>query len=350
MNVLPVGQEMLRWIRSGGRPTRCGASTLLAYRWQSWWFERNLAIQRRLKAPQIDSRPMIFIVGMWRSGTTFLHNLLSTNGAAIFPATWQCMNASTVGLLAAPAPSAPVTRPMGDIPVGSTSPQECEFALLSRGAPSVYRALLDPRRIDKLESLLGAAAWQPDAPTGWMETYKDFLARVAVGHEGHLVINSPTNTFRIRALAESLPKSVFVWIARPPRETFLSNRHMWTAMFERYALWDWDLEALDHFIVEAMRQSALCLDAATSSLPRSRFIVLDYGQFVANPVESVKVFTKRLGFNLSDSDCRSLVTGSATPVNRRQHAEPAGRYPEELRLTNRVMAEVQDRALRSHGI
>src|SRR2546423_15613092 len=63
--------------------TICSLLTSLAGILQSMVF---LTVVRRRRF-RIDP---IFIVGHWRTGTTFLHNLLSMNRGVTCPTTWEC--------------------------------------------------------------------------------------------------------------------------------------------------------------------------------------------------------------------------------------------------------------------
>src|SRR5262249_49299611 len=148
--IVPLGREALAWVRRGGKPVRVGRSARLMQRWQALWFERNLGLQRRLfAAPRLVADP-VFVLGLWRSGTTYLHELLASCPNLIAPATWQCMNASAFRLRTAPPRGNALARPMDDLPIDAHSPQEDEFALLALGVPSVYRGFFDPRRLPEL--------------------------------------------------------------------------------------------------------------------------------------------------------------------------------------------------------
>jgi len=54
-------------------------------------------------------------------------------------------------------------------------------------------------------------------------TFREFLAGVAGGRAGRLLLTSPNHTFRIRALIEAFPGAAYVWAVRDPRQAFLSN-------------------------------------------------------------------------------------------------------------------------------
>src|SRR4029078_9519508 len=185
------------------------------------------------------------------SGTTLLHGLLGTLGTVLYPATWQCMNASAFRLRRPPQSGRTVRRPMDDVSVDAFSPQEDEFALLALGVPSVYRGFFDPRRLDELAQWLEPDAWTADRPAGWLERWLEFLAGVsgvAARAPSRLLLKSPNHVFRIRALQKAFPNAAYISLVRDATVIFASNREMWTAMFERYALWHWEQRRLDLFL------------------------------------------------------------------------------------------------------
>ena len=140
--LIPVGGEMLSWLMYGGRMDSVDWRIRLQMRWQSFWFDRNISLQRKLRpAGASQMNDPVFIMGLWRSGTTFMHELLGACPGLIWPATWQCMNPSSFNMQSPPKVSKSAIRPMDDFTVNTFSPQEDEFALLSLGVPSVYRGL-----------------------------------------------------------------------------------------------------------------------------------------------------------------------------------------------------------------
>src|SRR3954468_3369258 len=110
-------------------------------------------VRRRVKTVSFDPPP-VFIVGHWRSGTTFLHNLLSRDPAFCFPTIVDALRPydfypnpfefiSRLILLRC----LPPTRPMDDMRLDPGLPQEEELALATMGAPSFFNCLYFPREM-----------------------------------------------------------------------------------------------------------------------------------------------------------------------------------------------------------
>ena len=82
--------------------------------------------------------PPLFILGIWRSGTTHLHNLLAKDDRFAFPNTYEVLYPHTF-LTTEPIGSRvmqwmmPPTRPMDNVRSGIGEPQEDEFALVASG-------------------------------------------------------------------------------------------------------------------------------------------------------------------------------------------------------------------------
>src|SRR3972149_3384586 len=104
-------------------------------------------------------------------------------------------------------------------------------------------------------------------PAGWRHG-GSFLPALPMA--GRLLLKSPNHTFRIRALLKEFPGAAYVWLVRDPAEAFFSNRKMWISLFQRYALWDWEISALDRFLARAFCSAANCLTHAVGNVAKER--------------------------------------------------------------------------------
>lgn len=271
------GRALAEWIRAGGRPARAPLGYGLRLRWHAHWFELNWRTQLERMPRDHPVVDPLFILGLWRSGTTVLHELLNACGGWVIPQTWQCFNPSTCFLVGAPARAATVARPMDRGTIATEGPQEDEFALLLLGAPSIYRALVDPRRL--LEC--GAAAWSGGG--NGLERWQQFVRGVAGTGAGRLLLKSPGHTFRIPTLRTLFPGARFIWIGRHPGEVLASNVRMWTAMTRLYALWDCPGDVLQRFLREAMRACSGVLERCIGEMTREQMLWVDFEALQTDP-------------------------------------------------------------------
>jgi|SRR5579863_5550184 len=266
------------WLRAGGRPTVQPFGHGARLRWNSYWFERNWRTSlQRFATVELPADP-VFILGLWRSGTTVLHELLTACTQWATPRTWQCFNPSTCFLTAAPARAASVDRPMDQGQIATHSPQEDEFALLLLGECSAYRAFIDPRRLGECADSL----WSSRAQA--LPRWQDFLRGVtAQAGAGRLLLKSPGHTFRLPMLRAAFPRARFIWIGRHTGEVLASNVKMWTAMIARYALWESPSGALQEFLDRALRIYARVLEECLEVIPREQLLWVDFDELRSEP-------------------------------------------------------------------
>lgn len=186
---------------------------------------------------------------MWRSGTTYLHELLTASVDANSPRTWQCFDPSAFRLKAKPLSGRTVQRPMDAVLVDALSPQEDEFALMAAGADSAYRFFLDPRRWRELLPALHTEHWAASGlSAAWIRELSTFLGWCVEDPHKPLIVKSPNHLFRAKALKAIWPQAKFVWVVRAPEQVWHSNLRMWKAMAQRYALWFWQKGDLENFV------------------------------------------------------------------------------------------------------
>lgn len=349
---LSLSRETCRWLflQSSTAPRATLAQRLL-YRWQAYWFDRNLALAKSLSPGPANLRDdPVFVLGLWRSGTTLLHELLAALPGMQTPTTWQCMNPSLCGLIPPPRGGAAIRRPMDDVAVSPDSPQEDEFALLALGVPSVYRAFLDPRRLTALEVCLDQDYWLGAQSEGWLEIWCEFLARACVQGSGPLLLKSPNHIYRLEAIARRFPRARHVWVLRDPHETLFSNRRMWLAMFQRYALWPWDEEALDAFLAQAFLAAAKSLDRASEVAGPARICAIAYSQLIQSPLETIEQVNARLSLGEWAGAANAIRTRIAASTAREPARYAAATIPAPLSGPLEELRAAQARALAVYGL
>jgi hypothetical protein len=306
------------WIRGGGVPARAPPGYGLRLRWHTFWFELNWRAQLERKPPGGLPGDPVFILGLWRSGTTVLHELVHACGGWATPQTWQCFNPSTCFMTGPPARAATAQRPMDRGLIATEGPQEDEFALLLLGEPSIYRGLIDPRRL--LEC--GGAAWSGDG--GGLERWQSFVASLAASGGGRLLLKSPGHSFRIPALRRLFPRARFIWIGRHPGEVLASNIRMWTAMTRVYALWGCPDDVLQEFLRAAMRACAGVLERCIAEMTREQMLWVDFEALQTDPERVLRQIVQFVGERPGREE-RSLTADieaalASVPIHRGERA------------------------------
>ena len=251
--LLAGSRPLLAWLRA--HPSWRALPLALRSRiaWQAQWGSLNARLAAASAPAAVPLRDPLLIAGPWRSGTTVMHELLTAATGWPTPRTWQCMNACAFQLGRPASGNAVLARPMDGLAIRADSPQEDEFALLTLGVDSAYRAFWMPQRLDELTYTLDPDWWL--AHPRWLESWEAFLQgvlRAEAGDRGdrRLILKSPNHTYRLRAIRARYPSVQVVWMARRATDVFLSNRKMWRSMFAAHALPNARIDdaALDAFL------------------------------------------------------------------------------------------------------
>ena len=209
---------------------------------------QDLIFAGRVAASTLE-QPPIFIIGHWRTGTTYLHELLSLDDRFTAPTALECFAPShflvTGPILRLFSFLLPRKRPMDDVLVGWDSPQEDEFALLNLGLNSPYETLMFPNHRPLREEYLTLSGLSDEQIDAWKSVFLRFLkcinfrskasARFAGGAQ-RIVLKSPPHTARLQVLRQMFPDAQYIHMVRHPYEIFASTVMLWRALFETQGL------------------------------------------------------------------------------------------------------------------
>jgi omega-hydroxy-beta-dihydromenaquinone-9 sulfotransferase len=266
-------------------------------------FAEECWVAWRLAARSFEAAP-IFIVGHWRSGTTFLHNLMSRDHAFCFPTIVDALRPYDFY----PGPfefitrkilllSLPSIRPMDDVPLRVDLPQEDEIALACMGAPSFFNCFYFPSMMTEIfaaEVLLDGVS--ADDEKLWRTSLYYYLAKVAARSPGRrLLLKNPAHSARIAKLRALFPDAKFIHIHRDPLEVVASTRKTYRRMLPVLALQRYDLAAVDEHIIWSYGRLMDRLSESLAKLPSGDFAQVRYADLASNPIATVAQVYERLG-------------------------------------------------------
>jgi hypothetical protein len=181
--------------------------------WEHWRYDAAIAATR--------PEPPLFVLGIWRSGTTHLHNLLARDPRLAYPNFFEVFYPYTFlstawfnrALLAYFLPE---RRPQDNVRMGLDEPQEDEFALNCLTQMSWVLMWTFPRRAAHYERFLTFRSATKDEIVRWQQALKFFVQKLTCRHGRRpLVLKSPAHTGRIKLLLEVFPDARFVRYRRP---------------------------------------------------------------------------------------------------------------------------------------
>jgi hypothetical protein len=189
--------------------------------------------------------PPLFVLGIWRSGTTHLHNLLSKDRRFAFPNTYEAFYPHTFLTTAATGSRfmqwmMPATRPMDNVRSGVEEPQEDEFALVASGLSFMLGTVVFPRSERLYERYLTLRDAAPHEVARWKRALMRFVQKLTYKYQRPLILKSPAHTGRLKVLLEMFPTAKFVHIHRDPYVVFQSSLHTWRKVQGFWGLQDYE--------------------------------------------------------------------------------------------------------------
>lgn len=253
-----------------------------------------LAAKFRGTAPTYTPRrDAIVIVGYFRSGTTHLHNLLSTHPDIVTPRWVQAMSPhgfwlSWGFLRLALVPFLPNTRPQDDVGFGPDWPAEDDFAHNNWALASTLPGRLVLPQARAQWAAFSTLAGLPDRDLSrWRRVTAAFAWKVGVASRGrrHLLLKSPSHTGKVAELHRLFAGRVrFVHISRDAGDVVRSNVAMHARLggqsLQPLPRDEETREAVIREYVEA--ETRFQSDAA--ALPPDRAVRLGYDELVAAPI------------------------------------------------------------------
>ncbi|HEX7388706.1 MAG TPA: sulfotransferase [Acidiphilium sp.] len=313
---VPVGGQahegLVHLLKALARETHLSLFGRISVRYDLTRLARNRAAIERMHAenPAIGAAPVtapLFILGLPRSGTTFLHMLLAHDPDVMVPRNWQTLYPAPrprnfdpekspvarrtdrqLGLFAGLAPEFRMVHP-----IHADSPQEC-----SEITAHVFQSL----RFDTTFRVPSYLAWldrlgHDDAFT----FHKRFLQAMQDGVGAKFwALKCPDHTFSLDAILRVYPDARFVIVHRDPVHVFASVAHL-TEVLRRPLLREIDPAEIGEQVTTRWIDGARRLvgfDQRTDIAP-GRKLHIHYDRLTADPMATVAELYRHFGETLS---------------------------------------------------
>ena len=277
----------------------------------------RLRIQEALRLhPEILSveiRPPLFVVGMPRTGTTLLHNLLAQDPGGRAPLLWELINPWP---LEKPRPGRPdprIRRLHREIrllsrfaPKAATAihefhaeePEECHYLFRNSMATQTFRAFADVPRFGR---------WKLDHDM--IPEYRYYRRQLQMllwqRPAGHLVLKFPGHAWHLDALLEVFPDARVVCTHRDPVKTAGSFCSMVATVrfaFSKHV----DTVQLGRVLTRELETGLQRMMASRERADASRFFDVQYQDLVKDPFRVVHDIYRHFDMPLSEETTRRM--------------------------------------------
>ena len=286
------------------------------------------------KARKSSPEKIVFIVGHWRSGTTFLHNLMCSALNSTFISTYHTVFANYMGSQALVKPIMrivmPDRRPADNMKLDADLPQEEEFALSNTNPHSYYRFMYFPRNYDKYyrEAIHfeGLTAGEVEAFT---RDYRDIIHKAQYFRPAqNMIVKNPVNTGRVAWLHQQYPDAKFIHIYRSPYDVYRSTFRFFSQLLPTLWFQVVDEQFISDMIFDIYKRVHVDYEQQLSTVPEAQVAEVRYESFVENPMTELERLYSDLDID-GFEDSREVFQTYCDA--RKSHKQQAYQYSDEER-------------------
>ena len=293
------------------------------------------AYERMKFGPLIESTelhdPPIFILGHWRSGTTYVQRLIAQNTEfavvnfihTMIPGLFLTGGLFKVILRA----SLPKTRPMDNVEIGPEFADEEEYALGNLSPYSFYHALSFPRKMREIfDRYVLFEGVNDRVKSRWLSIYARYLKKIAFSTGGRrLLLKNPANTARVRMLLELFPEAKFIHVYRNPFVVYSSTMHWLDKEMVPTALQDVEEAVIREAALTNYEKLMRKYLAERTLIHDGNLVEVRFEDVEADPLGQTLRIYRDLGLTMSDrtrTRLESYIASTADYKKNRYHLSP----------------------------
>lgn len=243
----------------------------------------------------------VFILGHWRSGTTFVHNVLSCDKQFGFTSTYQTVFPNLM-LWGQPffkkqtSILMPDKRPTDNMELKVDLPQEEEFALSNMMPYSFYNFWFFPKQtIEYCDNYLLLKDSSKEAVQSFKEAFMQLIKISLWNTKGSRYLSkNPPHTGRIPQLLQMFPNAKFIYLIRNPYTVFESTRSFFTNTIQPLKLQDISNEQIQENIVYIYSGLYHKYEQDKKLIPAGNLVEVRFEDFEANALDMTQMIYDRL--------------------------------------------------------
>lgn len=271
---------------------------------------------QKIKSTKVLKDP-VFILGHYRSGTTYLHKLMVsdkrfgylTNCDAFFPysnvflAKWMKRSMQLL------VNKLKIRNSFfNNSIVQLNDPAEEDHFLVNKASPfSSYWGFIFPRRSHEWLNISQLFSDKKYCEQ-WKREYRHAIRLITFKNKGkQLVLKNPPNTERIKYLLELFPDAKFIYIYRNPLDVFYSMKNIWiNAIMKLYSLQNLSEEQIDEIIVAHFTYLTDQYEKDKALISSDNLIEVRFEELEKNPFNTIRKIYSKLELPEFEETARDL--------------------------------------------
>ena len=294
---------------------------------------------------ELLERP-VFILGLPRTGTSHLFELLSQSPDLCFPTRFDAFNPHSflllrrIGLFALLSKLPKFKRAMDNLRVGWDSPEEDIVALTILEAKGERLFQMFPRDSAKTKNLPVNISEKRAKSLDLIRSLRPFLQKLIHLHGKRVLLKSPGHITRVREILQVFPKAKFVAIFRNPLHQAASVKNIRQSGNPFWSALQWPRAVENTFAFQLSGESLREYFDSRTLIPEGSLVEITFEELVSDRARIIRKICESLALNPPrDSEKLNATARNARPPGVppeswipliREHYKPlfdAGLYP-----------------------
>jgi len=261
------------------------------------WAE--LAIYSKKINRHIIQKHPLFILGYYRSGTSFLHQCLTqderfgyhSNYQMVLPEVMLTTEKALLPVFESVCRLFKIKDSVHRVPLSFRFPGEEDATMTTYLDPrSSQWGYFLPKMMDEhFQKFVLFENTDPSEIEAWKKSFVYLLKKISfTNRQKQLVLKSPPNTARIKLLLSVFPHAKFIFIHRNPYEVYASNKKFWQVVQKQFALQGTTSVDVNSTILNTYTGIMNRYLQQKDSVPPGQLTELAYDDFIRNPVSGLK--------------------------------------------------------------
>ena len=305
--------------------------TVMTVLWTPLRLLQRLLFNRRITRTPVVEDP-VFVIGHYRSGTTFLLNVITRDPQWGFVSTTQAVLPELFlfgrvirRLLRLFLPE---KRPMDNMEMSPELPEEPEHAVGNLSPYCFYHGFCFPKRMMHYFSRYVLFRDVPPKEVGaWKEVYLRVVKAATFAFKGkRLILKNPPDTARLPIILQMFPNAKFIFLHRNPYVMYPSIHNFYTANIRDWQLQDIPGDELRENIFTIYFELMQQYQKDRHLIPEGNLVEVRFEDFEQRPLEEAARIYRSLGlpgFEAAEAAFRQYIDSQAGYKKNRYKLDPA---------------------------
>jgi len=268
--------------------------TFLSSLFAAGFLVQRILYSKKIQGISLEDHPPVFILGLWRTGTTHLHYLMAQDkqfgylkNHQAFTFNFSLLSLDRLNKIL--SIFVPGRRPQDNVKVTLDDPAEEEQPFCTTTTHSSIHSFFFPKNrsyFNKYHLFKGISEEEKEQ---WRKDYLYLLKGIVFyGKKKKLLLKNPHNTGRVKELLELFPEAKFIFIHRDPYTVFRSTRKLYNRMISSQFLQPCTQKDIEQLIIN---DNASILNKYLSErnlIPEGKLVEIAFDELEKAPMETMK--------------------------------------------------------------